>query len=1009
MKTDRNIFLSGVRADVWLPLALMIVVCLAGSLIHYLLFHTIAEMLSIIIAFTAMIVATQSRSFTQNMFVTYLAIVIGWCAGLDFVHTLVFKGMQLIENDSANPATQFWIAARLLQALALIISPIFLVRQLRLGYLHLVLGTICTTLIILITSENFPDMYVENQGLTSLKIYSEYLIIFILCLTLVIFWKNRAKLSDNVFAYLFLSVLMSAVSEFAFTKYVSVYSTANLIGHLLKISSYWFIYLALVDTALTKPFTLLSRASSSFDSIPDATIIVAPDGIVLQANRAASDSLDSTVPSIIDQHSHQFFHDPEISQALCPVCSKIAAGQQIFTEIIRFTQQDKVIECNVAPFLSESISKACVEVVRDITEREKSIKKIQDLTYLYEMLSSTNRAIVHCDNASELLTALFESIVKGKAFPFMFIAVSENGQFPLNVVHAHGFSSEHLSDLNTSLANPESPICQTIQSLNPGVVQHSKLPVIRDHDTWINHLNEQGITDRAVMPLISGNMLLGVVVLYTKDASIFDETQLELLQQMSADISFALKALLSNKLRVKAEENAQISEKRFTEIFHNTPLPLQIVDLKNNKVLMINSTMKAWLGYDHAEISDEDKWLSHVCTNQDEEQILRKSWRDAVDTNLINHLPQKSPEFRLRAKDGSIHIAKAAMTSIDHEAIIAWTDLTEIKEKDQALIDSEKHFRLMIEQSVAAIYVRRNEAFVYVNPRYCEMTGWKKEELIGKSIFEFTTEAPGNVDAIHQAWLDIDQGDSNVTYAVQMKHKNGQFIDLELHAKAIDWDGERAHIILADDITERKRQQAQIKEYVAKLETSMKGTLNAVANMVEMRDPYTAGHERRVGLIARDIALKMGWSQERANTLELIGLVHDIGKIAIPAEILVKPSKLSPVEMELVRGHVNAGYEILKNIPFPIPVADIIRQHHERIDGSGYPLGLKGDQILPEAKILAVADVVESMATHRPYRPALGIAAAVEEVMRGIGTKYDEEVANTLNRMIKENNYQLPA
>lgn len=1008
MKINQNVSPSAFRVDVWLPLALMIAICVAGSLIHYLLFHTIAEMLSIIIAFTAMIVATQSRTFTQNMFVTYLAITIGWCAVLDFIHTLSFKGMNLLETDTANPATQLWIAARLLQALALLISPIFLFRKIRLGYLHLVFGVICTILATLIMTDNFPDMYIENQGLTPLKIYSEYLIIFILCITLVIFWINRAQISENVFIYLFLAVLMAVASEFAFTKYVSVYSNANLLGHILKISSYWFIYLALVDTALTKPFTLLTRASSTFDSIPDATIIVTQEGIILQANHAASKHVQLPVISIIEQRSHQLFHDPEIMESGCPVCSRIAAGGEAFTEIIKFTKQDKVIEFSIAPFLSESSSKASVEVVRDVTQREKSLKEIQDLTYLYGMLSSTSRAIVHCNNSNELLTTIFESMVKGNAFPFMFVAITDNGQLPLRVVHAHGFSIDRLSDLTTSLANPDSPISELIHSLKPGVVESSKLPTVKDHDSWINYLRDQGVTNRAAMPLISGSELLGVVVLYTMDSSIFNIKQIELLQQMSADISFALKNFLTDKLRAKAEESAQISEKRFTEIFHNTPLPLQIVDLRDNKVLMINSTMKNWLGYEKSEIPDENEWLSRVCSTPEEEQLLRQSWFDVVGLNKIDHQPKESPELRLRAKDGSFHIAKAAMTSIENEAIIAWTDLTEIKKKDLALMESEKHFRLMIEQSVAAIYVRRNDKFVYANPRYCEMTGWKNEELIGKDVLDFTTLDPDNIEIIHKAWDTLEHGETNVTYTIPMKHKNGQIIDLELHAKTIDWDGGRAHIILADDITERKRQQTQIKEYVAKLEASMKGTLSAVANMVEMRDPYTAGHERRVGLIARDIALDMGWDQERAKSLELIGLVHDIGKIAIPAEILAKPSKLSPIEMELVRGHVNAGYEILKDIPFPIPVADIIRQHHERIDGSGYPLGLKGPEITPEAKILAVADVVESMATHRPYRPALGITAALEEIIRGIDTKYDGEVANSLNRMIKEKNYQLP-
>ena len=188
----------------------------------------------------------------------------------------------------------------------------------------------------------------------------------------------------------------------------------------------------------------------------------------------------------------------------------------------------------------------------------------------------------------------------------------------------------------------------------------------------------------------------------------------------------------------------------------------------------------------------------------------------------------------------------------------------------------------------------------------------------------------------------------------------------------------------------------------------MQGTLLAVSNMVEMRDPYTAGHERRVGLIAGAIAHELGWDEARCRDLEMIGLVHDIGKIAVPSEILTKPSRLSKLEMELMKGHAQAGYDILKDVPFRTPVAEIIRQHHERLDGSGYPRGLKGDEILPEARVLAVADVLESMSSHRPYRPAVGIDAALAELMNNQGTLFDPEVVGAAVRLVRERSYALP-
>jgi putative nucleotidyltransferase with HDIG domain len=154
--------------------------------------------------------------------------------------------------------------------------------------------------------------------------------------------------------------------------------------------------------------------------------------------------------------------------------------------------------------------------------------------------------------------------------------------------------------------------------------------------------------------------------------------------------------------------------------------------------------------------------------------------------------------------------------------------------------------------------------------------------------------------------------------------------------------------------------------------------------------------------------MKLGLSQADSHNINLIGLIHDIGKIGIPAELLSKPTRLSNIEYELIKTHVTIGYEILKNLNFMIPVAEIVREHHERIDGSGYPQGLKGDQILMEARILAVADTVEAMSAHRPYRPALGIDAALAEIEQGRGTKYEPRVVDACLELFRKDGYQIP-
>jgi PAS domain S-box-containing protein len=193
------------------------------------------------------------------------------------------------------------------------------------------------------------------------------------------------------------------------------------------------------------------------------------------------------------------------------------------------------------------------------------------------------------------------------------------------------------------------------------------------------------------------------------------------------------------------------------------------------------------------------------------------------------------------------------------------------------------------------------------------------------------------------------------------------------------------------------------------LRLSIEGTLHAVSAAAETRDPYTAGHQRRVTDLALAIACELGGSDDECNTLRIAGTVHDIGKLGIPAEILSKPGTLAPIELALIREHPQTAYDILADVPFPGPVAEIVLQHHERLDGSGYPRALAGDQILREARILAVADVVEAMASHRPYREARGIDAALGEIEQNAGLLYDSEAVEACLHLFRDKGYALPA
>ena len=208
-------------------------------------------------------------------------------------------------------------------------------------------------------------------------------------------------------------------------------------------------------------------------------------------------------------------------------------------------------------------------------------------------------------------------------------------------------------------------------------------------------------------------------------------------------------------------------------------------------------------------------------------------------------------------------------------------------------------------------------------------------------------------------------------------------------------------------IIERKQTEGELRHTLEKLRKALDATIQAIALTVEARDSYTAGHQRRVANLARAIATEMGLSKEQIDGIRMAGIIHDIGKISIPAEILSKPGRLDDLQYGLIQAHSQIGYDILKTVDFPWPVAQMVLQHHERIDGSGYPQGLSGEDIMLEARILVVADVVEAMASFRPYRPALGIDKALAEISQNRGILYDPEAVDACLKLFTEKRFKL--
>jgi PAS domain S-box-containing protein len=328
---------------------------------------------------------------------------------------------------------------------------------------------------------------------------------------------------------------------------------------------------------------------------------------------------------------------------------------------------------------------------------------------------------------------------------------------------------------------------------------------------------------------------------------------------------------------------------------------------------------------------------------------------------------------------------------------------------EQDLRAAEEQFRGLVEQSIAGTYIIQDGKFTYVNPRFLEIFGYDAaDELIGRDATLVVAEQDRGM-ALENMRLRIEGEVTNVNYTFTAVRRDGAMIDIGVHGTRATHDGRPAIIGLVQDISEKKRAEEQIQRYVAQLETAFMSTVEVATTLSEMRDPYTAGHERRVGKIAAAIGAELGFDERRIEGLRVAGYLHDIGKITIPAEILSKPGKLNQVEYELIKTHPQSSYDVLKDVAFPWPVAEVALQHHERMNGSGYPRGLEGEAILLEARIMAVADVIEAMSSHRPYRAGLGIEAALAEIERGRGSAYDAEVADACLKLFRERHYDLPA
>jgi len=454
---------------------------------------------------------------------------------------------------------------------------------------------------------------------------------------------------------------------------------------------------------------------------------------------------------------------------------------------------------------------------------------------------------------------------------------------------------------------------------------------------------------------------------------------------------------------------SEISDERHRAILGSFEGGYYEVDLTGN-LTFFNDSMGEILGYQANE-------------------LIGANYRQFMDEKTIDNVHQKRSnvcttghlisglELQCIRRDGSKRRVELSIYPIRDSKDQAtgfrgvMRDITSRRKSEEDLRDSEELFRGISTSALdAIIMIDNDERISFWNPAARKIFGYTWEEVSGKKLHSFLVPEKYHEDFKkgYENFKESGEGFAiGKTLELSAINKEGAEFPIEISLSAMKRKGKWVAIGTIRDASARKKSEKELRDNLALLRQTMAGIVESMALTVETRDPYTAGHQRRVSGLSRAIAQEMGLSKSQVEGIRTAGIIHDIGKLNVPSDILAKPVRLSELEFGLIKTHSQVSYDILVGIKFAWPIANIAYQHHERLDGSGYPQGLSKDDILIEARILAVADVVEAMASHRPYRPALDIQEAIDEICNNKDILYDPDAVDACIKVIKEKKFEL--
>ncbi|HPR17010.1 MAG TPA: PAS domain S-box protein [Candidatus Cloacimonadota bacterium] len=516
-----------------------------------------------------------------------------------------------------------------------------------------------------------------------------------------------------------------------------------------------------------------------------------------------------------------------------------------------------------------------------------------------------------------------------------------------------------------------------------------------------------------VAPLSSDEEVFGAICL-NKIGTNFSSDDMQILEMLANHATTALKNAVSfKKLQHEMQERIQAEQQRDNSIqeLHSLQenLPVGVFRATpDNKITSVNKSFIHMFGYSsEKEIKKVSLPLLFDQTAPDE-TIRQALLKEGAITDL---------EIKLKRLDKSTFWGTISIKAIfDKDGKFVYqdgivVDITKRKITEQTLFKTQMRLASLFNSVPDIILFETGGSKEFISENVKEFLGYSADEFMQNSQFYFSLIHQDDVEYVQNKYREwLQKGRPGIlTLWCRIKKSNGEYIWVEdRRVETTDQNGSKYESGVRIDISNLKNAEEELKKSYEKLQNLLGETVNGLVSAVEMRDPYTAGHQRRVAALAVAIAEKMDLPKKDIEGLYLASLVHDIGKINVPAEILSKPGRLTTAEFNLIKTHPQSGYDILKSIEFPWPVAEIVLQHQERYDGSSYPQGLKGEEINLCARILCVADVMEAMSSHRPYRPSLGISVAIEEITKNRGILYDPTAVDACLNIFENDGFSFP-